>query len=92
MYCGYRQPGDNLFRKNNGLLGLLVLPVVWWFSKTSVLCLSGHLSAYLSSDIDVLDSFDFFHVVRNMQKSSSISVGKGIIKNELSGFLKIFIV
>ena len=36
MYCGYRQPGDNFFRKNNSLLGLLVLPVVLWFSKTSV--------------------------------------------------------
>ena len=36
MHCGYQQSADNLFRKNNGLLGLLVLPVVWWFSKTSV--------------------------------------------------------
>ena len=61
MYCGYQQPGYNLFRKNNGLLGLLVLPVVWWFSKTSVLCLPGHLSAYLSSDIYVLDSIYMYY-------------------------------
>ena len=82
-----RQSEDNLFRKNHGLLGLLDLPVVWWFSKTSVFCLSGHLSAHLSFDIHVLDFFDFFHVVRNIQKSRPISVEKGIIKSELSDFL-----
>ena len=49
-----RQSEDNLFRKNHGLLGLLDLPVVWWFSKTSVFCLSGHLSAHLLSDLYVL--------------------------------------
>ena len=36
MHSGYWQSGDNLFRKNNGLLGLLDMPVVYWFSKTSV--------------------------------------------------------
>ena len=82
-----RQSEDNLFRKNHGLLGLLDLPVVWWFSKMSVFCLSGHLSAHLSFDIHVLDIFDFFHVVRNIQKSRPISVEKGIIKSELSDFL-----
>ena len=83
-----RQSEDNLFRKNHGLLGLLDLPVVWWFSKTSLFCLSGHPSAHLLSDIYVLDFFDFFDVVRNIQKSRHISVEKGITKNELSGFLK----
>ena len=75
-----RQSEDNLFRKNHGLLGLLDLPVVWWFSKTSVFCLSGHLSAHLSFDIYVLDFVDFFHVVRNIQKSRPISAEKGTIK------------
>ena len=74
------------------LLGLLDVPVVWCFSKMSVFCLSGHLSARLSPDIYVLDFFYFLHVARNIQKSRSISVEKGIIKNELSGFLKSFII
>ena len=92
MHNGSQESGDNIFRENHGLLGLLDLPIVWWFSKTSVFCLSGHLYAHLSSDIHVLDSFDFFHVVRNIQKSKPISVEKGIIKNKLFGFLKSFIV
>ena len=43
-----RQSEDNLFRKNHGLLGLFDMPAVWWFSETSVFCLSGHLSALWS--------------------------------------------
>ena len=86
-----RQSDDNLFRKNHGLFGLLDLPVVWWVSKTSVFCLSGHLSAHLSFNIYVLDFFEFFHVVRNIQKSRPISAEKGTIKSELSDFLKSFI-
>ena len=50
--------------------------VVCWISKTSVFCLSGHLSAHLSSAICISDFFDFFHVVRNIQKSRPISVEK----------------
>ena len=87
-----RQYEDNLFRKNHGLLGLLDLPVVWWFSKTSAFCLSSNLSVHLSPDLHVLDFFDFSHIARNIQKSKSISVEKGIIKIELSGFLKSFII
>ena len=91
-----RQSEDNLFRKNHGLLGLLDLPLVWWLSKTSAFFLSGHLSAHLSSElyiyIYILDFFDFFHVVRNTEKSRPISVEKGIIKNELSDLFKSFII
>ena len=92
-----KKQSEDLFRKSHGVLGLLDLPVAWWLSKTSVFCVSGHLSAHFSPDIYiyiyiyVLDLFDFFHVVRNIQKSRPISVEKGIIKNELSGFLKSFI-
>ena len=78
-----RQSEDNLFRKNHDLLGSLDLPVVWWFSKTSVFRLSGYLSAHLSFDIYVSDFFEFFHVVRNIQKSRRISAEKGTIKSEL---------
>ena len=85
-----RQSEDNLFRKNHDLLGLLDLPVAWWFSKMSVFCLSGHLSARLSTDIYALDFFDFFHVTRNIQKSRPISAEKSLLKNELSGFLKCY--
>ena len=87
-----RQSDNNLFRKHHSLLGLLDLPVVWWFSKTSVFCLSAHLSAHLSFDIYVLDFFNFFHVVRNIQMSRPISVEKSIINNEVSDFLKSFVI
>ena len=53
---------------------------MWWFSKISVFCLSGHLSAGLSRDIYVLDFFDFLYVGRNMQKSRPISVEKGKVR------------
>ena len=90
-----KKQSEDLFRKSHGVLGLLDLPVAWWFSKTSLFCMSGHLSVHLSPDIYIyiyiLDFFDFFHVVRNIQKSRPISVEKGIIKDELSGFLKSFI-
>ena len=56
-------------KKKFMLLGLLDLPLVWFFAKMSVSCLSGHLSARLSPDICI-----------NLQKSRSISVEKGIIK------------
>ena len=69
---------------------------MWWFGKMSVFHLSGHLSASLSDDIYIyiyiLDSFDFLHLARNMQKSRPISVEKGKVKSELSGFWEIFII
>ena len=55
-----RQSEDNLFRKNHGLLGLLDLPVVWWFGKMSDFYLSGHLSAHLSPDIYMYICIRFF--------------------------------
>ena len=64
-----RQSEDNLFRKNHSLLGLLDLPLVCWFSKASVFCLSGHLRARLSPDIYVLD---FFEVLPCGQKYAKI--------------------
>ena len=42
---------NNFFKSNHRLLGLLDLPVVWWFGKMSVFHLSGHLSTSLSHDI-----------------------------------------
>ena len=67
---------------------------MWWFGKMSVFHLSGHLSASLSHDIYIyiLDSFDFLHLARNMQKSRPISVEKGKVKSEISGFWKISII
>ena len=64
---------------------------MWWFGKMSDFCLSVHLSARLSPNIHVLDFFDFLPEARNIQKSRPTSVEKGI-KNELSGFLKSFII
>ena len=64
---------------------------MWCFGKMSDFCLSVQLSARLSPDIYVLDFFDFLLEARNIQKSRPISVEKGI-ENELSGFLKSFII
>ena len=46
-----KKQSEDLFRKSHGVLGLLDLPVAWWLSKTSVFCVSGHLSAHFSPDI-----------------------------------------
>ena len=54
-------------------------------------CLSVRLSASLSPDIYVLDFSDFLLEAKNIQKSRPISVEKDI-KNELSRFLKSFII
>ena len=93
-----KKQSEDLFRKSHGVLGLLDLPVAWWLSKTSVFCVSGHLSAHFSPDIYiyiyiyiyVLDFFDFFHGVRNIQKSRPISVEKGIIKKWTFRFFEKF--
>ena len=47
-------------KKKFMLLGLLDLPLVWFFAKMSVSCLSGHLSARLSPDICINFFFFFF--------------------------------
>ena len=80
-------------KKKFMLLGLLDRPLVWFFAKMSVSCLSGHLSARLSPDICINFFFfffvDFLHVARNIQKSRSISVEKGIIKINFQVFWKV---
>ena len=81
-------------KKKFMLLGLLDRPLVWFFAKMSVSCLSGHLSARLSPDICINFFFfffvDFLHVARNIQKSRSISVEKGIMQKTFRFFEKLY--
>ena len=69
MHSGYWQSGDNLFRKNNGLLGLLDMPVVYWFSKTS---LFSSVWSYLCPSLILYIRIRFFWLFPCGQKYAKI--------------------
>ena len=67
-----KKQSKDLFRKSHGVLGLLDLPLAWWFSKTYLFCMSGHLSVHLSPDIYIYIYIRFFWLFPCGQKYTKI--------------------